>query len=168
MLSLPFGKFWHLGSDMAGNGRGQMRSYNSNRSQSFIFIGLLVVIAILCFNFWNVSTKNSVLTRELTDVTDKMRQTSMRKISVEKRVDALVQQVREHGEANTKMSNEIKLKEEELAQLKNQLTEKENMLSASRSETEEVKQTLVSLVLQWSLFVSLKLLPILMGRPLDT
>ncbi len=51
---------------MANNSRGSMRPQSAGRTPSFIVIGLLVVIAILGFNYWNVSSKNAVLVSQCT------------------------------------------------------------------------------------------------------
>ena len=51
-------------TNMAPNGRGMLRP-NQSSSSSFIVFGLVTVVVILAFNYWNSSSKNSVL---LTDV----------------------------------------------------------------------------------------------------
>jgi len=68
----------------------------------------------------------------------------MRKISVEKRSDALMQKVRDQDESNKKINDEIRVKEEEIGQIKNQLQEKENLLSGTKAEVEDIKRGLES------------------------
>ena len=75
---------------MAANSRGGMRPNSASKTPSFIVIGLMVVIAILGFNYWNVSSKNSVLVKELSEMSERMRLTSVKKLSVEKRNEALL------------------------------------------------------------------------------
>lgn len=128
---------------MAGNGRGQMRAHVGNRSQSFIFIGLLVVIVILCFNYWNVSSKNGLLTKEITDLTDKIRQTAIRKISVEKRNEGLMQQHRECMDASNRANDDNKRKDSDITSLRSQLSEKENILNMNGVEIEDLKKQMV-------------------------
>ena len=76
--------------NMAANSRGGMRPNSAGKTPSFIVIGLMVVIAILGFNYWNVSSKNSVLVKELSEMSERMRLTSVKKLSVEKRNEALL------------------------------------------------------------------------------
>ena len=75
---------------MAANSRGGMRPNNAGKTPSFIVIGLMVVIAILGFNYWNVSSKNSVLVKELSEMSEKMRIASVKKLSVGKAKRGLV------------------------------------------------------------------------------
>ncbi len=50
--------------------------------------------AVCCrFNYWNVSSKNSVLVRELSEMSERMRIASVKKLSIEKRNDQLLEKV---------------------------------------------------------------------------
>jgi len=70
---------------MAANGRGYMRPNSGGRAPPFLIIGLLVVIGILAFNYWSLSSKNSTLTVEVDEVEMRYRSTQARKLDVEKR-----------------------------------------------------------------------------------
>ena len=78
---------------MTSNGRGQLRPHSANKSPPFVIIGLLVVIAILGFNYWNVSSKNALLVNEFNAVTEKEKLLAVKKLSLERRNDDLVKQV---------------------------------------------------------------------------
>ena len=108
---------------MAVNGRGGMRPSNANRTPSFIFIGLLVVIAILGFNYWNVTSKNTTLSRKLTDMSDRLRQTSFDKTSAEARVEEISKRLVEIEKEITQHKQSVQQKGDEI----NSLTSQESL-----------------------------------------
>ena len=129
---------------MAANARGAMRPAHANRTPSFIFIGLLVVIGILGFNYWNVTTKNSTLSRKLNDMTDRFRKMSVDKTTAESRFEELNKRLKEceHelGTQKTRVTN----KDEEINSLTNQLNEVRHQLDTAVEEQTSCKNERVS------------------------
>ena len=121
-----------------------MRPNNAGKTPSFIVIGLLVVIAILGFNYWNVSSKNSVLVRELAEMSEKLRLTSVKKLAIEKRNDALLSKVRENEADIEKHKTLSQRKEEEVANLNSQLDTRKSEADNQQSELNRIRQDLVS------------------------
>ena len=72
-----------------------MRPQHSSRTPPFVLIGLLVVCAILAFNYWNASSKNNMLVKDMGELQNKFRTLSMKKVAVEKRNDALLEKLKE-------------------------------------------------------------------------
>ena len=138
--------FPFISDKMAANSRGGMRPNNAGKTPSFIVIGLLVVIAILGFNYWNVSSKNSVLVRELAEMSEKLRLTSVKKLAIEKRNDALLQKVRENESDIEKHKTLSQRKEEEVANLNSQLDTKKSEADNQQSELNRLRQDLVSIL----------------------
>lgn len=81
---------------MAANSstRGMMRPHH-NRSPPFLVIGLAVVVIILGFNYWSLSSRNNDLAKELQDFQDKFRISALKKLSSERRSEQLVVKVQD-------------------------------------------------------------------------
>lgn len=66
------------------------------RLPSFILIVLLVIIVILSFNYWSVSTKHGRLLDELAEVQTQVKRTDAARSRLEKRNSELMMQVDTH------------------------------------------------------------------------
>lgn len=66
------------------------------RLPSFIFIFLMVVIAILSFNYWTASSRNGRLLDELAEVQSQVKRTDAARSRLEKRNSELMVQVDTH------------------------------------------------------------------------
>ena len=108
---------------MSGNGRGNMRP--TSRSPPFLVIGLLVAMCILAFNYWNLSSKNGDLSRQLETLQVDFRTVSDKHLTVEKRAADLASQL---SESQTKQN-----------QLQSSLAEKEVKLSELNGEVETLR-----------------------------
>ncbi|XP_074651446.1 uncharacterized protein LOC141906135 [Tubulanus polymorphus] len=111
--------------------RGALRS-GGNRSPPFVVIGLVVVICILGFNYWNVSSKNRRFVQEIGELHDKFRLLAIKKISLEKRNQLLIEKNAAHKQQLSKnfallsdheknlgvRDSEMKQKSDELMQCK--------------------------------------------------
>ena len=136
-----------LHGKMAANGRGSLRPHHGSKTPPFVLIGLLVVIAILGFNYWNASSKNSVLVAEVQALSDKMRLNSMKQVSIEKRNEALLEQVR-NKETESRSHKEEAEKHKQMYQQKDIdcRTHTENLsdeLQAARGKFEDMSIKLV-------------------------
>ncbi|KAK6188085.1 hypothetical protein SNE40_004345 [Patella caerulea] len=86
---------------MAANGRGGMRP--SGRSPPFLLIGLTVVLCIVGFNYWNVSSRNNQLSADLTALRDQMRSQTAMRINAEKRSENSASRIRDCEENKSKI-----------------------------------------------------------------
>ncbi len=149
-LALPvfqgFGMHQQDPDKMNGHNRGQMRPHHASRTPSFIVVGLLVVIAILGFNYWNVSSKNSLLSEEIHEMSERLRLTAVRKLAIEKRNDALLQKVRECDSESERQKTIASRKEEEFNNINAQLTAKRSESDNMKAECEKSKQDWVSVM----------------------
>jgi hypothetical protein len=114
-----------------------MRPHAGGRSPPFIVIGLLVVIAILAFNYWNVSSKNSVLARDIADLSERYRLASVKKLAVEKRNDVLMAKVQETENEVKKNQVILTKKQEELNNINAQHSAVNEEASSCKSELEK-------------------------------
>ena len=113
------------------NPRGLMRPHHS-RSPPFLVIGLAVVVIILGFNYWSLSSRNSELGRDLQSFQDKFRITALKKMSTDRQNEQLLIKVRDletslekaKNSENQKVlmhSQEISKKVAEVAMMQDQL-----------------------------------------------
>ena len=116
----------------------------TSRSPPFLVIGLLVAMCILAFNYWNLSSKNGDLSRQLETLQVDFRTVSDKHLTVEKRAADLASQL---SESQTKQN-----------QLQSSLAEKEVKLSELNGEVETLRGQLQtateSLVRFFSFFFS--------------
>lgn len=82
----------HLVEEMVGFGANR----RGGRLPSFILIFLMVIIAILSFNYWTVSNKHGRLLDELAEVQTQVKRTDAARSRLEKRNSELMVQVDTH------------------------------------------------------------------------
>ena len=65
---------------MATNGmaRGHVRG---GRAPQFLTFGLLIVICVLAFNYWNVSSKSKILQKQVQEMTSTLEELAMKKVT---------------------------------------------------------------------------------------
>lgn len=106
------------------------------RLPSFILIALLVVIVILSFNYWSVSTKHGRLLDELAEVQTQVKRTDAARSRLEKRNSELMMQVDTHRK-------QIDLKDGDYTALQNKLQARDALVKACTddkvSERERVR-----------------------------
>lgn len=100
---------------MSGNGRGNMRP--TSRSPPFLVIGLLVAMCILAFNYWNLSSKNGDLSRQLETLQVDFRAVSDKHLTVEKRAADLASQLSESQTKQNQLQSSLAGKETKLSEL---------------------------------------------------
>ncbi|KAJ7311134.1 hypothetical protein JRQ81_006737 [Phrynocephalus forsythii] len=66
------------------------------RLPSFLFVALLIVIAILAFNYWSTSTRQSVLQEEVAELQGQAKRSDVARGRLEKRNSELLLQVESH------------------------------------------------------------------------
>nr|XP_005999749.1 PREDICTED: protein CASC4 isoform X2 [Latimeria chalumnae] len=104
------------------------------RLPSFIFIALLMVIAILSFNYWTVSSKNSRLQDEMVVLQTQVKRTETARGRLEKRNSELMVQVDTH-------KKQIDQKEGEYNNLGNQLQSKEALIRKCEQEKGRIQNS---------------------------
>lgn len=104
---------------MASNGRGGLRPAGSTRSPPFIVIGLLVVIAILAFNYWNMSSRNNFLNSERQTLTEKYKMATLQKITTDKKNEKMLSQVQLCNTMEIDCKKQKDLRDEEIKKLNN-------------------------------------------------
>ncbi|XP_071508590.1 uncharacterized protein [Diadema antillarum] len=87
------------------------------RTPQLLTLGLLVVICILAFNYWNVSSRSRLLQRQVQEMTVTLEELAMKKVHLEKRSEALQSQI---GDAN-KVNSLLKTEKESCAQERDQI-----------------------------------------------
>lgn len=66
------------------------------RLPSFLFVALLLVLAILAFNYWSTSTRQSVLQEEVAELQGQAKRSDVARGRLEKRNSELLLQVESH------------------------------------------------------------------------
>ena len=90
---------------MAANGRGNLRT--NGRSPPFLAIGLFVALVILGFNYWTLSAKNGEQSNEIALMESELRLVNAKKVSAEKRSEAVSDKVKDLTDQMKKQSEMI-------------------------------------------------------------
>ncbi|WAQ99950.1 GOLM1-like protein [Mya arenaria] len=121
---------------MAANGRGNMRP--AGRSPPFLAIGLTVALVILGFNYWSLSARNGEQASEIMLMESELRLVNAKKVSAEKRSDAIQDKVkdfeediRKYKEANAKCQTDSANFKSRVEDLEKQVTDVQNELCES-------------------------------------
>uniref|UniRef100_A0A3Q3XHQ7 Protein GOLM2 n=1 Tax=Mola mola TaxID=94237 RepID=A0A3Q3XHQ7_MOLML len=143
------------------------------RLPSFIFIFLMVVIAILSFNYWTASSRNGRLLDELAEVQSQVKRTDAARSRLEKRNSELMVQVDTHRKQvdqkdgdysvlegklqarealnkkctddKMKLQNDVTAQMTEIQRLKEQLTDLKQELIKKEDQLREVKKNSTTL-----------------------
>lgn len=91
------------------------------RLPSFLFVALLLVIAVLAFNYWTTSSRQTVLQEEVAELQGQAKRSDVARGRLEKRNSELLLQ----GELHKK---QLEQKEAEHSQLSNQLQAREGQI----------------------------------------
>ncbi|XP_051502978.1 protein GOLM2-like isoform X2 [Myxocyprinus asiaticus] len=117
------------------------------RLPSFILIALLVIIVILAFNYWSVSTKHGRLLDELAEVQTQVKRTDAARSRLEKRNSELMMQVDTHRKQIDQKDGDYSVLESKLqardGMVKSCTDEKnklQNDVSAQMSEIHRLKE----------------------------
>ncbi|XP_050401970.1 homeobox protein 2 isoform X2 [Patella vulgata] len=117
---------------MAANGRGGMRP--SGRSPPFLLIGLTVVLCIVGFNYWNVSSRNSHLSTDLTALKDQMRSQTAMRINAEKRSENAASRIRDCEENQSRLKQMFDENKMSIKKSKDRLNTKESELQSTATD----------------------------------
>ena len=111
---------------MASNGL----MFRAGRGPSFILVGLVVVVIILFYSYWGVSSKNNKLLRDVSVLQDRLRVLAARKLTSDKKSSALVTQLTQLQGEKDKVDVDLKTKDSQVSDVKMRLKEKEQELAA--------------------------------------
>ncbi|XP_028293567.1 protein CASC4 isoform X2 [Gouania willdenowi] len=124
----------------------------AGRLPSFILIFLTVVIAILAFNYWTVSSKHGRLLDELAEAQSQAKRTDAARSRLEKRNSELIMQVDTHrkqisqntGDYNV-LQGELRTKEAELKECTDEKLKVQDEVTGLMTEIQKLKEQLKEL-----------------------
>lgn len=67
--------------------------FRPGRGPSFILVGLVVIVIILFYSYWGVSSKNNKLLGDVSVLQDRLRVLAARKLTADKKGSALMSQI---------------------------------------------------------------------------
>lgn len=115
---------------MASNGL----VFRPGRGPSFILVGLIVIVIILFYSYWGVSSKNNKLLRDVSVLQDRLRVLAARKLTADKKGSALLTQITQLQEDKEQKDKVITSKDDRNAELSESLQKKEVELSKVRQQ----------------------------------
>ena len=121
------GLFQSQGFKMASNGI----VFRPGRGPSFILVGLVVIVIILFYSYWGVSSKNNKLLRDVSVLQDRLRVLAARKLTADKKGSALVSQITQMQDEKEK---EINSKDSMIAKMTETLHSKDADLVKFRQQ----------------------------------
>lgn len=104
--------------------------FRAGRGPSFILVGLVVVVIILFYSYWGVSSKNNKLLRDVSVLQDRLRVLAARKLTSDKKSSALVTQLTQLQGEKDKVDVDLKTKDSQVSDVNMRLKEKEQELEA--------------------------------------
>ena len=105
--------------------------FRPGRGPSFILVGLVVIVIILFYSYWGVSSKNNKLLRDVSVLQDRLRVLAARKLTADKKGSALVSQITQMQDEKEKVINS---KDFKIAQMTKTLQSKEDVLIKVREQ----------------------------------
>ena len=111
-----------------------MRPHHNSRSPPFVLVGLLVVIAILGFNYWGASSRNNELLEEIGDLRENLKASEVKYGTISKRNEALLDRVKENDAEIDRQKTQLDVKEDDMQGIQKQLTEKNDAVDSVKTE----------------------------------
>lgn len=115
---------------MASNGL----VFRPGRGPSFILVGLVLVVIILFYSYWGVSSKNNKLLRDVSVLQDRLRVLAARKLTADKKGSALMTQITQLQEDKEQKDKAINSKDSKNSELTKSLQNKDSELSKFREQ----------------------------------
>lgn len=103
--------------------------FRPGRGPSFILVGLVVIVIILFYSYWGVSSKNNKLLRDVSVLQDRLRVLAARKLTADKKGSALVSQITQMQDEKEK---EINSKDSKISDMTKTLQTREAELTKFR------------------------------------
>lgn len=98
--------------------------FRPGRGPSFILVGLVVIVIILFYSYWGVSSKNNKLLRDVSVLQDRLRVLAARKLTADKKGSALMTQITQMQDEKEKVVKEKMTKESRISELTKNLENK--------------------------------------------
>lgn len=105
--------------------------FRPGRGPSFILVGLVVIVIILFYSYWGVSSKNNKLLKDVSVLQDRLRVLAARKLTADKKGSALVSQITQMQDENEKVVNS---KESKISDISKTLQNREAELTKFRKQ----------------------------------
>jgi len=113
--------------------------FRPGRGPSFILLGLVVIVIVLFYSYWGVSSKNNKLLRDVSVLQDRLRVLAARKLTADKKGSALVSQITQMQDEREK---EVNSKDSTISEMTKTLRSKEADLVKFREQ--EVGESFVA------------------------
>ena len=97
-------------------------TFRAGRGPSFILVGLVLIVVILFYSYWGVSSKNSKLLKDVSILQDRLRVLAARKLTADKKGSALITQITQLQEESGRALN---MKDTKISQVLEQMQRKE-------------------------------------------
>jgi len=105
--------------------------FRPGRGPSFILVGLVVIVIILFYSYWGVSSKNNKLLKDVSVLQDRLRVLAARKLTADKKGSALVSQITQMQDENEKVVNS---KDSKISDISKTLQNREAELTKFRQQ----------------------------------
>ena len=115
---------------MASNGL----VFRPGRGPSFILVGLVVIVTILFYSYWGVSSKNNKLLKDVSVLQDRLRVLAARKVTSDKKGSSLATQLTQLQDEKDKIEKVIESKDSEFNKVQEMLKQKESDLLKLQSQ----------------------------------
>ncbi|XP_031567305.1 protein CASC4-like isoform X2 [Actinia tenebrosa] len=134
---------------MASNGRVGLRS----GSPSFLVVGLSLVIVVLLYSYWSVSSRNSMLLRDQAYLQDRLRSLTSKHLAAEKKKSSAMAQIADmekkkrqlegnvmsSSKEKTELNSKIQALQQNLGQEKKKVATLHSQQSESKAELQKLK-----------------------------
>ncbi|XP_053128579.1 protein GOLM2 isoform X2 [Hemicordylus capensis] len=122
------------------------------RLPSFLFVALLVVIAILAFNYWSISSRQAVLQEEVVEFQGQAKRGDVARGRLEKRNSELLLQVEAHKKQleqkeaeHSHLNSQLQAKDGQLRQCEESRVKLQNNISNQMADIHRLKEQLAEL-----------------------
>lgn len=108
--------------------------FRPGRGPSFILVGLVVIVIILFYSYWGVSSKNSKLLRDVSVLQDRLRVLAARKLTADKKGSALMSQITQMQDEKAMVMKDKASKESTISKLTENLQNKEGQVEKFKEQ----------------------------------
>ncbi len=119
----------------------------NSRTPTLLVVGLIVIIIILLYNYWNLLEHNNVLRDRLLSNEDKLSDLNEKKSLLEKQGSKALEQMKEFEDKIEKSSQALSKKDSEIDELNTKLSSKDQEYSKINTDLTELKEKLVIIII---------------------
>lgn len=114
------------------------------RTPAFVFIGLLVIIGILSYSYWDLVTQNNNLKLNLQTNEEKFNDVSIKKSSVDKQNEAYSNRIKYFEERIEQNNQALKKKDDEMSEVTQKLKDANDEIDKQKQTINDNQAKLVS------------------------